>query len=114
MKLFRRRTWFYFSGVIFVALLIALCIHFFVLSVNAVDSTYTIRILEITDPTSTASLELDANDKYPLSELDSLQGLESVEIDTMTMKRFVSLRDNWDGKYDAIYIGKGAFSKKIS
>ncbi|MFD2411782.1 DUF5057 domain-containing protein [Paenibacillus rhizoplanae] len=113
MKLFRRRTWFYFSGVIFVALLIALCIHFFVLSVNAVDSTYTIRILEITDPTSTASLELDANDKYPLSELDSLQGLESVEIDTMTMKRFVSLRDNWDGKYDAIYIGKGAFSKNL-
>lgn len=113
MKLFRRRTWFYFSGGIFVALLIALSIHFFVLSVNAVDNTYTIRILEITDPTSTASLELDANDKYPLSELDSLQGVESIEIDTMTMKRFVSLRDNWDGKYDAIYIGKGAFSKNL-
>ncbi|WP_342479152.1 DUF5057 domain-containing protein [Paenibacillus sp. FSL H7-0350] len=113
MKSFRRRTWFYFSGGIFVALLIALSIHFFVLSVNAVDNTYTIRILEITDPTSTASLQLDANDKYPLSELDSLQGVEGIEIDTMTMKRFVSLRDNWDGKYDAIYIGKGAFSKNL-
>ncbi|MEK3682297.1 DUF5057 domain-containing protein [Paenibacillus sp. FSL R10-2736] len=114
MKSFRRRTWFLVSGGTFSAILIALFVHSFVLSVNAVvDSSYTIRILEITDPTSTASLALDANDKYPKSELDGLQGLANVKIDTMTMKRFVSLRDNWDGKYDAVYIGKGAFSKTL-
>ncbi|MEK3696723.1 DUF5057 domain-containing protein [Paenibacillus sp. FSL R10-2199] len=113
MKSFRRRTWFLVSGGTFAAILIALFVHSFVLSVNAVvDSSYTIRILEITDPTSTASLALDANDKYPKSELDGLQGLANVKIDTMTMKRFVSLRDDWDGKYDAVYIGKGAFNKK--
>lgn len=114
MKSFRRRTWFLVSGGTFAAILVALFVHSFVLSVNAVvDSSYTIRILEITDPTSTASLALDANDKYPKSELDGLQGLANVKIDTMTMKRFVSLRDNWDGKYDAVYIGKGAFSKTL-
>lgn len=114
MKSFRRRTWFLVSGGTFAAILLALFVHSFVLSVNAVvDSSYTIRILEITDPTSTASLALDANDKYPKSELDGLQGLANVKIDTMTMKRFVSLRDNWDGKYDAVYIGKGAFSKTL-
>lgn len=113
MKSFRRRTWFLVSGATFAAILIALFVHSFVLSVNAVvDSSYTIRILEITDPNSTASLALDANDKYPKSELDGLQGLANVKIDTMTMKRFVSLRDNWDGKYDAVYIGKGAFNKR--
>ncbi|QUL54527.1 DUF5057 domain-containing protein [Paenibacillus tritici] len=113
MKLFRRRTWFLVTGSLFAALLITLFVHSFVLSVNAVDPSYTIRILEITDPTSTASLALDANDPYPKSELDHLQGLTNVKIDTMTMKRFVSLRDHWDGKYDAVYIGNGAFSKKL-
>lgn len=113
MKLFRRKTWILISGGAFAALLIALFIHSFVLSVNAVDNSYTIRILEITDPTSTASLKLDDNDNFPNSELDKLQGVANVKIDTMTMKRFVSLRDNWDGKYDAVYIGKGLFSPKL-
>lgn len=111
MKLFRRRTWFLVSGGIVAALIITLSIHYGVLSVNAVDTSYTINILEITDPTSTASLAPDTNDKFPRSELDDLQGAAHIKIDTMTMKRFVSMRDNWDGQYDAVYIGKGAYSK---
>ncbi|WNS42689.1 DUF5057 domain-containing protein [Paenibacillus sp. MMS20-IR301] len=110
MNLFRRRTLILASGGLFAAALIAFLVHSFIFSVNAVDNAYTIHILEITDPTSASLTEVSA---YPKSELDALQGLDNIKVDTMTMKRFVSLRDNWDGKYDAVYIGKGAFSKTL-
>ncbi|MDQ0192157.1 DUF5057 domain-containing protein [Paenibacillus wynnii] len=110
MKLIRRKQWILISGIALSILLIAASIQSFVLSVNATNNNYTIRILEITDPNS-ASLNL--NNNFPLSELDGLQNLANIKIDTMTMKRFVSLRNNWDGKYDAIYIGKGDFSKTL-
>lgn len=110
MKLIRHKKWILFTGIALSILLIAVFIQGFVVSVNATRNNYTIRILEITDPTS-SSLRLNDTDKFPLSELDDLQNISTIQIDTITMKRFVSLRENWDGKYDAIYIGKGAFSK---
>jgi hypothetical protein len=35
---------------------------------------------------------------------------DSYDIDTMSMKRFVALRDELDGKYDVIYLGSGTYS----
>ncbi|KAI7263183.1 hypothetical protein KC345_g9204 [Hortaea werneckii] len=74
--------------------------------VEASNNDYPIRILEITDPAST-SLGTDG------SELDELKKLSNVTVETVTMKKFVSLREDWDGKYDAIYISRGNFSKTL-
>lgn len=112
MKLLRRKKWILISGISLSILIIAAFIQGFIVSVNATNNNYTIRILEITDPNS-ASLKLDTTDQFPLSELDDLQNTANIKIDTMTMKRFVSLRENWDGKYDAIYISKGDFSTTL-
>lgn len=66
-------------------------------NVEASSNDYQIRMLEITDSGS--------------SELTSLKaGLSNFTVDTMSMKRFVALRDDLDGRYDAIYIGKGTYS----
>ncbi|WP_310830478.1 DUF5057 domain-containing protein [Paenibacillus pedocola] len=112
MKLLRRKKWILISGISLSILIIAAFIQGFLVSVNATNTNYTIRILEITDPNS-ASLKLSDSDPFPFSELDDLQNVSNVKIDTITMKRFVSLRENWDGKYDAIYIGKGDYSTTL-
>ncbi|MGN7762022.1 DUF5057 domain-containing protein [Paenibacillus sp. 22594] len=109
MEFIRRRKWILIPGIALSILLIAAFIQGYVLPVNATDNHYSIRILEITDPTS-PSLKLSSTDLFPLSELDALHNQPNVQIDTMTMKKFVSLRENWDGKYDALYIGKGDFN----
>ncbi|WP_308637910.1 DUF5057 domain-containing protein [Paenibacillus silvisoli] len=45
------------------------------------------------------------------SDLQSVIGTKpNVSIDTISMKRFVALRGELDGKYDAIYIGKGNYN----
>ncbi|REE66677.1 Ig-like protein group 2 [Paenibacillus taihuensis] len=41
---------------------------------------------------------------------DELGSLPNVSIDTVSMKRFVALRGDLDGSYDAIYIGKGNYN----
>jgi uncharacterized protein YjdB len=64
-----------------------------------------IHILEI--------VEANGTDSQPLSELKPLLGTKvnpNYIIDTVRMKTFVALRDELDGKYDAIYIGKGSYS----
>ncbi|ANF95737.1 DUF5057 domain-containing protein [Paenibacillus bovis] len=61
------------------------------------STPYQIRILEIND-----------NGDFALST--QLQGTSNVTVTTMRMKQFVALREDLDGKYDAIYIGKGTYS----
>ncbi|WP_426449722.1 DUF5057 domain-containing protein [Paenibacillus sp. S-38] len=56
------------------------------------------RILEITD-----------NGASDLSGILAGQS-SSVELTTLRMKKFVALREELDGRYDAIYIGKGTYN----
>lgn len=66
-------------------------------NVEASSNDYQIRMLEVTE--------------NGVSELASLKtGISGLTIDTMSMKRFVALRDDLDGRYDAIYIGKGTYN----
>lgn len=97
MKPARNKALYLFSGVILLALLLILPVRHFFLNVDATGETYQIRMLEITENGS--------------SELATLkQGISNFTVDTMSMKRFVALRDELDGKYDALYIGKGIYS----
>lgn len=67
------------------------------MNVEASSNEYQIRMLEVTE--------------NGVSELASLNtGISGLTIDTMSMKRFVALRDDLDGRYDAVYIGKGTYS----
>ncbi|MFI2858732.1 DUF5057 domain-containing protein [Paenibacillus sp. JSM ZJ436] len=86
---------FYAAGLFILALLVMVLIRDFTSKANANSDGYTISLLEITD-TGTSDLKLNKNG--------------SIQVDTMSMKRFVSLREDLDGKYDAIYIGKGLYS----
>ncbi|MNB83793.1 Bacterial Ig-like domain (group 2) [compost metagenome] len=107
MRLANRRKLFIFGGIAAVAIVLVAAIWAFMPDVEATDNdTHPIRILEITDPTS-STLGTDG------SELASLKGQANITVDTVTMKKFVSLRDNWDGKYDAVYIAKGDYSKTL-
>jgi choice-of-anchor A domain-containing protein len=82
---------------ILLLLLLVLPIKNHFTNVEASSNDYQIRMLEITENGS--------------SELASLSsGLANFTIDTMSMKRFVALRDDLDGRYDAVYIGKGTYS----
>ncbi|CAM4422908.1 DUF5057 domain-containing protein [Paenibacillus tarimensis] len=56
-----------------------------------------VKILEITD---TGSSDIQT----------ILSPVPYIEVETMSMKRFVALRGDLDGKYDAIYIGKGSYN----
>ncbi|MGF7031328.1 uncharacterized protein YjdB [Paenibacillus mucilaginosus] len=64
----------------------------------AADEAVKTRILEITDSGT--------------SDLSGILGgqTSSVELTTLRMKRFVALREDLDGRYDAIYIGKGTYN----
>lgn len=61
------------------------------------EPPYQIKILEIVD-----------NGAYALN--DALAGTANVTVDTMRMKTFVAMRTELEGKYDAIYFGKGSYS----
>ncbi|WP_052429731.1 DUF5057 domain-containing protein [Paenibacillus borealis] len=65
--------------------------------IDAGPASYPIRLLEVTEDGA--------------SQLSSLKtGLTDFTVVTMSMKRFVALRDDLDGQYDGIYIGKGTYS----
>lgn len=106
MKRFKQRKLLFLSGAAAFIVLTVLLVQLFSPDVEASINDYPIRILEITDPTS-SSLGADG------SELDELKRLSNVTVDTVTMKKFVSLREDWDGKYDAIYISQGKYSKTL-
>lgn len=53
-------------------------------------------------------LEITENGASDISELTNSN--YKLEVTTYSMKQFVASRDDVDGKYDAVYIGKGAYS----
>lgn len=61
------------------------------------EPPYQIKILEVVD-----------NGSFALKS--ALSGTANVTVDTMRMKTFVAMRDELNGKYDAVYFGKGAYS----
>ncbi|CAI6040925.1 DUF5057 domain-containing protein [Cohnella sp. JJ-181] len=61
-----------------------------------------IRVLEITDDGTSELLPLLGANANPI-----------VKIDSVRMKQFVAQRDELDGRYDAIYIGKGAYNATL-
>lgn len=61
-----------------------------------------IRILEITDDGTSDLLPLLGSYSDPI-----------IKIDSVRMKQFVAQRDELDGRYDAIYIGKGEYNSTL-
>lgn len=69
------------------------------------DLTKPLKILEIKD------LEKSSNEKTLTSDLKAKLGTNtSIQLETISIKKFVALRDELDGKYDAIYFGKSLFN----
>lgn len=88
-----------FILILFIACFFTMQIKDFFTTAEANSSAYKIRLLEITDSGTT--------------DLSSLQKEKiGIIVETMSMKKFVSLRNELDGLYDAIYIGSGVYSTK--
>ncbi|GIP41941.1 hypothetical protein J45TS6_04000 [Paenibacillus sp. J45TS6] len=88
-----------FILILFIACFLTMQIKDFFTTAEANSSAYKIRLLEITDSGTT--------------DLSSLQKEKTgITVETMSMKKFVSLRNELDGLYDAIYIGSGVYSTK--
>lgn len=97
MKLASNKKVFIFTVTTLLLLLLVLPIKNHFMNVDASSNEYQIRMLEVTE--------------NGVSELASLKtGISNLTIDTMSMKRFVALRDDLDGRYDAVYIGRGTYS----
>lgn len=97
MKLVSSKKFYLVTVSILLLLLLVLPLKNHFLNVEASPNEYQIRMLEITE-----SGESD------LTALKS--GLANLTVDTMSMKRFVALRDDLDGRYDAVYIGRGTYN----
>ncbi|HEY2492042.1 MAG TPA: DUF5057 domain-containing protein [Paenibacillus sp.] len=81
---------------------IILAVSLYLFNVNADQGPiYQIRILEISD---------DGSDGSSYALHSALAQQENITVDTIPMKQFVAQHDNLNGKYDAIYIGKGTYS----
>lgn len=63
------------------------------------EPAYQIRILEVSD-----------NGTYALQT--ALKGTANVTVDTMRMKTFAAMREELNGKYDAVYFANGTYSTK--
>ncbi|MEK4345530.1 DUF5057 domain-containing protein [Paenibacillus sp. FSL P4-0184] len=97
MKFTSNKRIYLFTVTILLLLLLVLPLKNHFTNVEASSNDYQIRMLEVTE--------------NGVSELASLNtGISGLTIDTMSMKRFVALRDDLDGRYDAIYIGKGTYN----
>ncbi|OMD41459.1 DUF5057 domain-containing protein [Paenibacillus odorifer] len=97
MKFASNKRIYLFTVTILLLLLLVLPLKNHFTNVEASSNDYQIRMLEVTE--------------NGVSELASLKtGISGLTIDTMSMKRFVALRDDLDGRYDAIYIGKGTYN----
>ncbi|RUT31708.1 DUF5057 domain-containing protein [Paenibacillus zeisoli] len=94
------------SGTLALFLILGLFLTLVIVKVSADNpAPYPLRILEIRDNTESSEL---SNVVKSLSGMD----LTIKNVDTIRMKKFVAMRDELDGKYDAIYIGSGAYSTK--
>lgn len=76
--------------------LVLISVPFGIWKAMASDPPYKIKILEIVDNPK-------PDGSYSLSSALGVNG--NVVVETMRMKKFVALRDELDGKYDAIYFG---------
>ncbi|OWA36217.1 hypothetical protein B9G55_10235 [Saccharibacillus sp. O16] len=89
-------------GILLLALVLV-SVPFGIWRALAAAPPYEIKILEITDN--------PVNGKYPLAE--ALKDTQHVTVETMRMKKFVALRDELDGKYDAVYFGAGTYNPEL-
>ncbi|THF76945.1 DUF5057 domain-containing protein [Cohnella fermenti] len=78
---------------------------------------FTLKVVSSTNPTSTQSeiriLEITDSGESDLSSLFASYTSPKITVETLRMKQFVALRDDLDGKYDAIYIGKGSYNATL-
>lgn len=75
---------------------------FTITDVTPTSSKQEIRVLEITDDGTSDLLPILSSYNDPVIKVDSIR-----------MKQFVAQRDELDGRYDAIYIGKGAYNATL-
>lgn len=90
------------SVVLFLSLIFVISffsLRFWYANVDADTYVYPVKILEIT-----------SSGTSDFSGVNLAKNLPNVSIETMSMKKFVALREDLDGKYDGIYIGSGAYS----
>ncbi|MFC5453088.1 DUF5057 domain-containing protein [Paenibacillus aestuarii] len=74
---------------------------------HATGASKVVKILEIKDLDKPASGDTDTI----TSDLSPILGSDNTfKVETVSMKKFVALRDELDGKYDAIYFGKSLFN----
>ncbi|MDF9840166.1 choice-of-anchor A domain-containing protein [Paenibacillus sp. PastF-1] len=96
MKRMKKKRLYFVSGLALLMLLV-LPVWSLLSKIDADQTVYPIRILEVTQD--------------GISQLTSYtSGIPDLTVVTMSMKKFVALRDDLDGQYDALYIGKGAYS----
>jgi hypothetical protein len=70
------------------------------------DTNTVVKVLEITDRKQVAK-----NGAETLtSDLNALKNDSNYSVETISMKKFVALREELDGKYDVIYIGTGTYA----
>ncbi|WP_245339296.1 DUF5057 domain-containing protein [Paenibacillus shirakamiensis] len=88
------------------ALLLLVTAVFF--KVNAeIPKPYPLKILQIIDNNSTATSPYKTTDLTTL--MSNLTGV-TVTVEKVRMKHFVAMRDELDGKYDAIFVDTGLYS----
>ena len=85
---------------VFLTLLLLVSLFNPVMTVRAIDNI-TYNVLEIVS-------HADQLSSSPLKQ--ELGSISNINVTTMTMKRFVALRDELDGKYDAIVISRGDYN----
>lgn len=76
-----------------------------VADVTPAPSSQQINILEITDS--------GQSDLLPILSTYVAGNGTTIHIDSVRMKQFVALRDELDGRYDAIYIGQGSYNSTM-
>ncbi|GEN33020.1 DUF5057 domain-containing protein [Aneurinibacillus danicus] len=96
-----------FKGALSIILILALLLGSIAAGITYIyaDEAIKIKVLEITD-----KKQGDDSQERLSSDLDALAGDDRYIIETISMKKFVALREELDGKYDVIYIGSGTYA----
>lgn len=96
-----------FKGTLSIILILSLLVGSITAGISYIyaDEAVKIKVLEITD-----KKQGDNEQERVVSELAALAGNDKYSIETMSMKKFVALREALDGKYDVIYIGSGTYA----
>lgn len=98
MKPVTKKNTLFFPALLLVCLLLIVPVKDLMTDVYADVTDYTVQLLEITE-SGVSDLE-STGSPHP-----------DLVIETMSMKQFTASREDLNGRYDAIYVGRGLYSK---